>query len=76
MKLNYEVVVKIQRSLNSTTEQPQMLIYNQDHSIQWQDDLHPKIERLLGGRLKCFALGHVDDKGVLAILGETPEQTW
>lgn len=70
--------VKLQRSIVTSTEQPQMLVYNEDRSLVFQCDLPDDIAEAMGARLRmyCKASLRQDGQLVLDFATLTEEQPW
>lgn len=68
-------IVKIQASVATTAGQRQVLVYNEDRSVQFQCPLQPDVESLLRGRLKMYAYATLDGT-ILEIGNEAPGQVW
>jgi hypothetical protein len=48
-------IAKLQRPLLTNAEVPQVLIYNQSRSVEFEMDLTPELEKLFGEKNKIFA---------------------
>lgn len=69
-------VVKVQISQHSFTAGRQILVYNEDKSILWQDDAGKEIVRTLRGRPKAFFNATRDDDGVIHLNEEVGDPGW
>ena len=72
-------IVKVQVSLFTSEEKPQVLIYNKDRSVMGEFPLTPDIEEAMGGDHKKFfyALVPLGKKEVqIELLEEAPWQVW
>jgi hypothetical protein len=69
-------VVKVQLSLHSSTAGRQVLVYNEDQSIHWQDAAGKDIIETMRGRDKAFFNATQNAKGVIEIGEEVEEQGW
>jgi hypothetical protein len=65
-RLKESTLFKIQRSITTSHEREQMLVYNNDRSIVFQSILTPDIARLMGTEPKIFAYGTLKD-GIITI---------
>lgn len=72
----YEHVMKLQRALYSTVENPPILAYNQDRSLQFQVHMNADdIEAVFGLRHKVFCKCRVVN-GSLEIGDEVEDRDW
>ena len=70
------MIVKIQQSLTTSETEPQMLVYNQDHSYELEGPLRDEVRLALDGRAKAyFEVGVIAGNG-FEILGEVKSQRW
>jgi hypothetical protein len=71
------IIVKIQKSIHTTSENQQALIYNEDRSVLLEVDLTKHIENLLNGDLKAYFNATVDNDGLMTILpGQLDNIDW
>lgn len=57
------MIVKVQISLYSSTGSTDMLIYNQDRSVMYQDEATPAIKHVMGKELKKYFKASLVDDG-------------
>ena len=70
-----EFPVKVQLSQFTTAGKPQVLIYSQNRTYQYQGDATPELLMMSNGRPKFFVWAHME--GTEMVLGESaPDQTW
>lgn len=72
-------IIKIQISIATTEETPQVLIYNKNKSLYYQNKADKKILRLMkGAKKKYFYANMIGSKiNILEkLLGEAEEQNW
>lgn len=69
------MIVKIQRSLFPPGAAT-MLIYNEDRTVFYQDQLSEEVKKLLSGNLKGYFHAHVGKDGLLRIGQRAPAQSW
>ncbi len=78
------MVFKLQRSIATTEDFEQALIYNEDRSIMGQMTLEDDVKKLfpeepiegIGFPHKIFVKGTIDPKGVIDITEVTDYQDW
>ena len=70
-----KIIFKVQISLFTSEAKPQVMIYNEDRSIEGQFLLVKEIKQLARGRAKFFVYGEMIETEV-NILGEAPWQEW
>ena len=70
------MIIKIQRSLFSSTGVSTMLIYDKRRSVQTVLPLDPAIDHALHGRAKGYFETRVTDGGKLVIGERVPDQDW
>lgn len=70
------MLVKIQRSIVTTEDHPQMLIYSKDRSVFHESDLTPEIKEIMGMEYKVYAEAVKDDKGKFKVLRLVEDQPW
>lgn len=78
------MVFKLQRSIESTYDLEQALIYNEDRSIIGQMTLEDDVKKLfpeepiegIGDQYKIFVKGTINSKGVINITQVTDYQDW
>lgn len=58
------------------TDDPEVLVYNEDRSIQQQFPFDDDIKDLLNGELKKYFYAHTGLDGYLHLDDEAPEQDW
>jgi hypothetical protein len=70
------MIVKVQRSVvtNDPTG-PQVLVYNEDRSVEYQEPLTDAVADLMGERVKMYLYARVRD-GVIILGYAAPEQDW
>jgi len=75
--MNYPVfVVKVQLSLATNHAKQQVLVYNEDRTVYWQDTAGKDIIETMAGRQKAYFVAVRNAKGVIEIGEETEEQDW
>ncbi len=70
------MIIKIQKSQASSDDTKYMLIYNEDQSIMYEDELDKDIETILRGRDKAYFEAALDKDKRLQILGSVEDQDW
>jgi len=70
-----EFIVKVQQSLATNGESSQMLIYNEDKSILFEDDLDESVKIILKGCHKAYFKARLNE-GMIKIGEEIPNQSW
>lgn len=72
------MIVKVQLSLSTTAGARQMLVYNQDRSVQFEGDAPPDIVAKMGDRPKAFFEAALGKVGELVIYPDHqhPDQGW
>ena len=73
--MNKKIIFKIQISLFTTEGHIQVMVYNEDRSIQGQFDMSKEIKQMAKGRKKFFVYGEMIGTEV-NILSEAPWQNW
>lgn len=68
-------IIKIQASLFSSVEEQQVLIYDEDKDIKFQENMSEQMENLMRGRKKVYFHAKMNG-GKLEILEEAPDQDW
>lgn len=68
-------LVKVQVSLYTTESKPQILIYNEDHSIFFQGDMYKGLEKRIK-EPKKFWWAHVSKKNMIVLDKPAPWQDW
>lgn len=58
------MIVKVQVSLVTTEEVPQVLIYNRDRSVEWVGDASADLMALMDDRPKVFFVAQVIDSKI------------
>ena len=51
-----EILIKIQRSIWSSCDSPQMVIYNKTRDVYYEADLSPEVADIMGRRLRVYAV--------------------
>ena len=69
-------IVKIQLSEYTTAGTRQILVYNEDQSVYWQDTAGPEILKEMRGRPKVYFLAIRDSFGVIHLGDEVKDQDW
>lgn len=69
-------IAKLQRSIATSEEKTQVLIYNQSRSIQHEQDCTDELEKLFGNKDKIFAKCHLLPDGKLEIGDLVRAQNW
>lgn len=69
-------IVKIQLSEYTTANTRQILVYNEDRSVYWQDDAGMEIIQTMRGRPRVFFEAIRDSFGVIHIGDEAEDQDW
>lgn len=69
-------IVKIQLSEYTSANQRQVLVYNEDRSIYWQDTAGPEILQAMRGRPKVFFEAIRDSYGVIHVGDEVEDEDW
>ena len=78
------MVFKLQRSIETSHDLEQALIYNEDRSIMGQMTLEDNVKKLfpeepiegIGDQYKIFVKGTISSKGVINITQVTDYQDW
>lgn len=70
------MVVKVQISLFTTAAAPQVLVYNEDRSVEWTGFAGQNVIDLMGDRNKAFFEASVRPNGTIDILAEAEWQGW
>lgn len=69
------MIVKVQRSLATSEDVPQVLIYDRDRSVRLEGPLSDELARAMGADVKLyFEAEVVGDQ--LVLQGPAPEQVW
>jgi hypothetical protein len=66
-------IVKVQVALAGD---PNVLIYNEDRSIQAQFPASKEVLTLMAGRVKAYFHSTLDENGLLGLDEEAPNQDW
>ena len=82
--MSKKIIFKLQRSIETTEEVDQALIYNEDRTIIGQIDLTEDILALfpdepvegIGFPFKIFVQGTIDEKGVVDVKSVADYQDW
>lgn len=73
-------IVKVQISIFSSDKgksgKRQVLVYNEDRSLEWTGDATKEIVKQLDGELKKFFYAKAKKGGYITLLGEAPWQSW
>ena len=69
-------IVKIQLSYFDSALHQQVLIYNEDKSIMWQDRAGEEIVKTMHGRLKAFFEATRNKDGVIELHREVKDPGW
>ena len=69
------MIVKVQLSLSTTHRSQMCLVYNEDHSIEYESEASPEIQTLMAGRLKAYFNAEIVGT-LLDIREEVEEQDW
>lgn len=69
-------VIKMQLSLETNLDAQQVLVYNEDRSIMYQQAVIPEILEIMKGRPKAYFYARMAPDKMLDILEEAPEQEW
>lgn len=69
------MIVKVQQSLFTNEEEPQMLIYNKSKSVFYQAPLIPEVKELLGDRPKAYFKAKLVDS-LIELHEEIKPQKW
>lgn len=69
------MIVKVQVSLASSDGKPKYLVYNEDQSVTYQDDMFPALASLMAGRPKAYFTAELRDGKVL-LGAEVKAQSW
>ena len=70
------MIVKVQISLDTSLPKKQVLVYNEDRSIEWHAEAPKEILEVMDSRPKAFFKAHLDKDKKIVIDEEVPEQTW
>lgn len=71
----YQGIVKVQISLFSTSKDRQVLVYDEDNTIHYQDDATKEIIKAVGKSNKAFFYYTIEDKTIM-LLDKAPYQDW
>jgi DnaJ-class molecular chaperone len=69
-------IVKVQLSLATNHAEQQVLVYNKDKSVFWQDVAGEDIVKTMAGRPKAFFSASRNKKGVIEIGEEVSDPGW
>ena len=69
-------VFKIQVPLQSSEENPPLLIYNRSRSIFFQMNITEGLQELIGDDSKIYVLGYIDGNNVFQIIRKVESQRW
>jgi hypothetical protein len=69
------MIVKIQKPLESSLEDPPALVYNEDGSYEEFVKFSEGLRMAMGDRLKIYVEATVED-GKLRLIQEVPAQSW
>lgn len=70
-----KIIFKVQISLFTSENSPQVMLYNEKRDISGQFPLSKDIKKLVKGRPKFFVYGEMIGTEV-TVLGEAPWQDW
>lgn len=71
-----KTIVKCQLSLATTLNTPQVLVYNEKHTIHYQTPCDDNWKKIFGDKFKVFRYAHTRADGVLSIDEPAPWQDW
>ena len=74
-KNNWRGIVKVQRSIVTGHDKPQVLIYNKSRSILYQQDMTRSLSRLFGEEFKIYMAAELK-KTKLHLMYRTERQSW
>jgi hypothetical protein len=69
-------IVKVQQSIQTGYENPQMLIYDKNRKYTFQSDISDDVKSILNGRLKAYFNAGINDDNMLEIREEVESQEW
>ena len=73
-------IIKIQISITTTASMRQALVYNEDRTVMEQFDAPKDLIRRVGNRMlhgpKRFFWAHIDERKILIIDENAPDQSW
>ena len=70
------MIIKVQQSLISSSNTKRMLVYNEDRSLFFEDELTPDAAKVLDNRPKAYFEAEIDEDGALSIIKEVDERNW
>ncbi len=70
------MVVKVQLSLATSAAKRRVLVYNRSHSVMWEGDLTPEVERLTKGEPKSFWHAHLNAKKEISLDRKAEWREW
>lgn len=71
------MIVKVQRSITTSEAVPQVLVYNEDRSLQYQGPLTMEVaEWFEEDEYKFYADAEIDELGRFALNYRVEEQDW
>jgi len=69
------MIVKVQQSITTNANKPQMLVYSDNRKIEYLGDLTRKVKQRLNGRLKAYFDADIVNRKI-ELYNEVPEQDW
>ena len=69
------MIVKVQRSIVTSDDQAQCLVYNEDQSVLYQMPMTLELFDMFGDELKMYCYAELVDS-IIVLEGEAPEQEW
>lgn len=69
-------VVKVQLSLHTSETKQQVLVYNEDKSVYWQDVAGESILGAMSGKAKAFFKATRNQQGVIELHQEVSDPGW
>jgi len=69
------MIVKIQRPLESSLDDPPALVYNEDKSVYFHTKFNPTLALAMGSRPKIYCEAVIQGKGI-RIVKEIEAQPW
>lgn len=71
------MIVKVQRSIQTnSSEGPQLLVYNQDRTVEYQAPLPDEVKKWMGDRYKLYCKGKLTEDGLIHFGKIVPDQAW
>lgn len=72
-----KIIVKVQVSLFTSEDEPQVLVYSENHKHQYEGPVTEEVIYAMDGEPKKFFYARIPKKpGMIELLEEAPWQSW